>query len=61
MDNKKPKKYNDADTKKEGSPIETPFKWTDARNKKNLIKTEDISPDKKEVLSDEEALLKINE
>lgn len=26
-------KYNDADTKKEGSLIETPFKHSDSRNK----------------------------
>ncbi len=31
-ENKKPAKYNDADTKKEGSPIETPFKYSDTRS-----------------------------
>lgn len=29
----KPEKYNDQDTKKEGSPIETPFKYNDIRHK----------------------------
>jgi hypothetical protein len=29
----KVKKYNDADTKKEGSPIETPYKYSDTRRK----------------------------
>ncbi len=30
--NKKSAKYNDVDTKKEGSPIETPFKHSDTRS-----------------------------
>lgn len=58
MDNKKSKKYNDADTKKEGSPIETPFKHMDARNKVHVPKKKVIIIDKEELLSDEKALLK---
>lgn len=35
-------KYNDADTKKQGSSIETPYKHGDLRNKlRNLPKVED--------------------
>lgn len=30
----KPAKYDDAETKKPGSPIETPYKYGDPRNKR---------------------------
>lgn len=49
------KKYNDIDTKKEGSTIETPYKYTDSRSKSKVA---DISSDNKTLSSDEEALLK---
>lgn len=35
MENKIKPKYNDIDTKKEGSPIETPYKYTDSRKKES--------------------------
>lgn len=34
---KKPAKYNDAETKKPGSPIETPYKHGDVRIKKHGV------------------------
>ncbi len=49
----KPSKYNDADTKKEGSPIETPFKHSDARR---ILR--DANKETVVINSDEETLLK---
>jgi len=40
----KPVKYNDADTKKEGSPIETPFKLSDTRTKLLYIVSSEADP-----------------
>ena len=34
-------KYNDEDTKKEGSPIETPYKHSDHRNALKKLKEEE--------------------
>lgn len=34
---KSTKKYNDEDTKKPGSPIETPYKYSDVRRKEIII------------------------
>lgn len=50
MDDKK-KKYNDADTKKEGSNIETPYKHSDSRRiLRDTIKLEEV------ISSDEESV-----
>lgn len=45
----KPEKYNDADTKKEGSPIETPFKYNDTRRKNFEIQTLEVQVIEEEV------------
>jgi len=43
---KKPK-YNDEDTKKEGSPIETPYKYSDTRRVlRDLFELEDEDKNK---------------
>lgn len=60
---KKPAKYDDAETKKAGSPIETPYTHRDSRSKKSKDKdlTASNSDTTIKLNSDEVKVVKANE